>query len=123
MASLGIFVRERENTDWITSTVLISNIVFIFRYIYIPTVYVYMFMWNVGLQLTSGNNPFQPDDVGVVKLAHDACLTEEIPPLLLCVACFQTLDGHMDLPFTGQTQTSTAHLSKLTWIRTHGHMA
>lgn len=77
----------------------------------------------MGLKLTSGHNPFQSDDVGVVKLAHDACLTEEIPPLLLCVACFQTLDGHMDLPFTGQTQTAAAHLPKFTWIKTQGHMA
>lgn len=83
-----------------------------------------MCIWllNVGLKLTSGHNPFQSDDVGVVKLAHDACLTKEISPLLLGVACFQTLYGHMDLPFTGQAQMAAAHLAKLTWIRTQEHM-
>lgn len=73
---------------------------YIKKYIYTFTVYVCLLM---KLKLTSCHNPFQSDDVGVVKLAHDACLTEEIPPLLLCETCFQTLDGHMDLPFTGQT--------------------
>lgn len=88
--------------------------------LFFPIVYVNMY---IELQLTSGHNSFQSDNVGVVKLAHDACLTEEIPSLLLCVACFQTLDGHMDLPFTGQTQTAAAHLAELTWIRTEGHTA
>lgn len=33
-----------------------------------------------------GDNPFQVDDIGVVELAHDGCLTQEVPALFLCVS-------------------------------------
>lgn len=44
--------------------------------------------------LTFSDDSLQPDDVGVVKLAHDAGFSQEVPPLLLSVANFQGFDGH-----------------------------
>lgn len=59
------------------------------------------------------DDTFQVDDVGVVELAHDAGLTQEVPPLPLCVAHLQCLDGHKDLTAARQLQAPTAHLTKL----------
>jgi len=36
--------------------------------------------------LTLGDHPLQVDDVGMVKLPHDAGFAQEVPPLLLSVA-------------------------------------
>lgn len=60
----------------------------------------------------------QPDHVRVVKLAHDRGLGEEVPPLALGVAGFQSLDGHNHLPAPGLLETSAAHLAKFTWVET-----
>lgn len=47
-----------------------------------------------------GDHALQVNDVGMVELAHDAGLTEEVPPLLFCVARLQSFYGHKHLPFT-----------------------
>jgi len=60
-----------------------------------------------------GHHALQVDDVGVGELAHDAGLTQEVPPLPLCVAHLQCLDGHKDLTAARQLQAPTAHLTKL----------
>lgn len=54
---------------------------------------------DIVILLTFSDNSFQPDDVGMVKLSHDARFSQEVSPLLLCVAHFQGLDGHWDLFF------------------------
>lgn len=57
---------------------------------------------NTGLMttlLTFGNNSFQSNDIGVVKLSHNACFSQEVSPLLFCVANFQGLNGHWNLFF------------------------
>lgn len=63
------------------------------------------------------HHTLQVDDVGVIKLTHDAGFTQEVPPLLLGVAWFQCFNGYQDLSLPRQTQVSTAHLPKLTWRR------
>ena len=60
-----------------------------------------------------GDHALQVNDVGMVELAHDAGLAQEVPSLLLCVARFQSLDGHKHLPFARELQVTAAHLSKL----------
>lgn len=63
--------------------------------------------------LTLGDNALQPDDVGMVKLAHDRGLPQEVPPLLLAVARLEGLDGHGDLPLPRQPERAAANLAKL----------
>lgn len=63
---------------------------------------------------TFGDNAFQVDYVWVVKLSHDAGLTQEVSPLLVSIASFQSLDGHTDLSLAGHFETPTADLSKFT---------
>ena len=53
------------------------------------------------------------NDVGVVELAHDAGLRQEVPPLLVSVAGLQRLDGHADLPLAWHLQAATADLPEL----------
>lgn len=60
-----------------------------------------------------GDHPLQVNDVGMVELAHDAGLAQEVPSLLFCVARLQSFDGHKHLPFARQLQVTAAHLSKL----------
>lgn len=48
------------------------------------------------------DHALQTDDVRVVELAHDGCLGQEVPPLLLHVARLQGFDGDVDLPLAGQ---------------------
>ena len=55
------------------------------------------------------------NDVGVVELAHDAGLGQEVPPLLVGVAGLQCLDGHADLPLARHLQAAAAHLAELPW--------
>lgn len=64
--------------------------------------------------LTASHHALQPDDIRVVKLSHDWRLSEEVPPLLIRVSSFESLDGHADLLLAGQLQTTAAHLAKLT---------
>lgn len=61
-----------------------------------------------------GHHSFQMDDVGVVKLAHDGCLAQEVPPLAFSVARLQCLNSHQDLSLPRLPEVSTAHLPKLT---------
>jgi len=60
-----------------------------------------------------GDHALQVDDVGMVELAHDAGLAEEVPPLLVGVAGLQGFYGHEHLPFAGQLQVAAAHLPEL----------
>lgn len=69
---------------------------------------------------TIGDDAVQPDDVGVFKLPHDAGLAEELAALLLRVAPFQRLDGHVDLLLPRHLQQATADLPKLTWKSQEG---
>lgn len=48
---------------------------------------------------TLGHHALQVDDVGMVKLGHDAGFAQEIPTLLLCVTGFQRFDSHWPVPF------------------------
>lgn len=52
------------------------------------------------------------DDIGVVKLSHDAGLTQEVSPLFVSVTSFQSLDSHTDLSFSWNFETSTAYFTK-----------
>lgn len=62
------------------------------------------------------HNPFQANNIRMIKLAHDAGLTQEVSSLALCVACLQSLDGHNDLTPSRELQTATTHLSKFSYI-------
>lgn len=64
---------------------------------------------------TFGDHALEVNDVGVVELAHDAGLGQEVPPLLVGVAGLQRLDGHADLPLAGHLQAAAAHLAELPW--------
>lgn len=65
------------------------------------------------------DDTFQVDDVGVVELPHDARFSQEISPLLLCVAHLQGFDSHWKLAFSLQFQPSTADFSKFTFRENH----
>lgn len=60
-----------------------------------------------------GQHPLQMDDVGVVELAHDACLGQEVAPLMLGVARFQSFDGHGCFLPARLLQPPATNLSKL----------
>ena len=60
-----------------------------------------------------GDDPVEADDVGVLKLAHDAGLAQEFPALLLRVAPFQGLDGHVDFLFPRHLQETPTDFAKL----------
>lgn len=76
--------------------------------------------WNLPrrvpalLTLTSGDDPLEADDVGVVELAQDSRLAQEGAPLFLRAAAPQRLDGHRELSLTGQLQAAAAHLTVIT---------
>lgn len=53
------------------------------------------------------------NDVGVVELAHDAGLRQEVPSLLVSVAGLQRLDGHADLSLAWHLQAAAADLTEL----------
>lgn len=65
--------------------------------------------------VTSRHDALQVDDVGVVELAHNAGLAQEVPPLLLRVAHFERLDGDRHVPLAGQLEASAAHLAELSF--------
>ena len=77
------------------------------------------FMLRAMDVLTARHHPLQPDDVGMVELSHDWGLSQEVPPLLVCVTSFQGLDGHTDLLLAGKLQATAAHLTELTWRQNH----
>ena len=64
--------------------------------------------------LTACYDPLQPDNVRVIKLAHDRGLCQELPPLFVGVACLQRLDGYTHFLLAGQLESTAAHLSELT---------
>lgn len=72
--------------------------------------------------LTACHHALQPDDVGVVKLSHDAGLPQEVLPLPLHVAPLQRFDGHRDLLLPRGAQATAAYLPKFTCI-THTHIS
>lgn len=60
------------------------------------------------------HHALQVDDVGVIKLTHDAGFTQEVPPLLLSVARLQRFNSYQDLSFPRKAQVSATHFPKLT---------
>lgn len=62
---------------------------------------------------TLGDHAFQTDNVGVVELAHDRSLWQEVSPLPISVAHLESLDGYNDLPASGQLEATATHLPKL----------
>lgn len=69
---------------------------------------------------TARDDAFQTDDIGVVKLAHDGRLTQEVPPLPLCVASFEGLDGHRHVLLPRHPQPPIADFSRLPWTSQEG---
>lgn len=68
------------------------------------------------------DDTFQVDDVGVVKLPHDACFSQEISSLFLCVAHLQGFDSHWKLTLSLQLQPPTADFPKFTFRGKSGRM-
>lgn len=64
------------------------------------------------------HHTLQTDDVRMVKLAHNGCLRQEVPPLLVHIASLQGLDGDIDLSLSRQFQTALVHLAKFTCRKT-----
>lgn len=60
---------------------------------------------------TTGDHALEADDVRMIKLAHDGCLTQEVLPLSLRVASFEGLDGHGHIPLSRHLQPPVAHFS------------
>lgn len=57
------------------------------------------------------------NDIGVVELSHDAGLTQEVPPLFVCITSFQRLDSHINFSFARHFETPTAYFTKFTFGR------
>lgn len=70
-------------------------------------------------QPTFGDHALQVNDVRMVKLAHDAGLGQEVPPLFVGVASLEGLDGHTDLSLARHLQASAAHLTELACNRSY----
>lgn len=66
-------------------------------------------------QPTLRHDSLQADDVGMIKLRHDGCFSQEVPLLLLRVAHLQGLQGHRDVSLPRQPHASVANLSEFTW--------
>ena len=66
---------------------------------------------GVGL----GDHPLQVDDVGVVELAHDGGLGEEVEAVLVGGAGLERLDGHGEVALSGHPQLALTHVAELTW--------
>ncbi len=65
--------------------------------------------------LTLCNHTLQSDDVRIIKLSHDARLSQEIPSLTLSVSPLQSLYSHRNFLFSWDTEPATAHLPKLAY--------
>lgn len=63
--------------------------------------------------LTFSDDSFEADDVGVIELAHDAGLAQEVASLLLGVSGFEGFDGHADLSFPRHLQAPATHFAEL----------
>lgn len=71
-------------------------------------------MMRLPTVLTFSDDSLKADDVGVIKLAHNAGLAQEITSLLLRVSGFEGFDGHADLSFPWHLQAPTTHFAELT---------
>ncbi len=60
-----------------------------------------------------GDDALQVDDVGVLELAHDGRLGQEVDARLVRTARFQRLDGHQHLGPRRQLQVAAAHVAEL----------
>lgn len=63
---------------------------------------------------TVGDHTLKADDVGMLELAHDGGLAQELTPLALRVSTLQSLDGDTALLFPWCLQPTPAHLTELT---------
>lgn len=68
---------------------------------------------RLARKLTSCHHTLQTDDIGMVKLGHDAGFAQKISPLFLSVADLQSLQGHGDVPLPRQPHTAVTHFPKL----------
>lgn len=59
------------------------------------------------------HNAFEVQNVWVVKLAHDCCLSKEVPPLAIWRRVLQGLNGHSLAVLTGDSQGPLIHFPKL----------
>lgn len=63
--------------------------------------------------LTSCHYSLQTNDIGMVKLGHDAGFAQKISPLFFSVADLQSLQGHGDVPLPRQPHTAVTHFPEL----------
>lgn len=61
------------------------------------------------------DNAFQMQNVRVVELAHDGCLSKEVPPVAIRRGFFQDLNGHSLAVLAGEPQGPSIHFSKFSW--------
>lgn len=66
---------------------------------------------------TFGDDAFHVNYIRVVKLSHDAGLTQEVSPLFVRITGFQRLNGHTDLSLARHFETPTADFTKFTFGR------
>lgn len=64
---------------------LSCNVAAVARYV-TAVIFPRALMMVLEWSLTLCDHALQSDDVGVVELSHDAGLSQEVPPLTLCVA-------------------------------------
>lgn len=64
--------------------------------------------WTAG-----SDDALEVDDVGMVELAHDGRLRQEIPPLFVRVSSFESLNGDVVFFFSWDLQSAATHLAKL----------
>lgn len=62
------------------------------------------------------HNAFEAQNVRVVKLAHDCCLSKEVPPLAVWRRVLQGLNGHSPAVLAGDSQGPLIHFPKLSWV-------
>lgn len=68
------------------------------------------------------DHAFQVQNVWVVELAHDCCLSKEVPPLAIRRCVLQGLNGHSLAVLARDPQVPSIHFPKLPWVeRTQGH--
>lgn len=62
------------------------------------------------------HNAFDVQNVRVVKLAHDCCLSKEVPPLAIWRRVLQGLNGHSLTVLAGDSQGPLIYFPKLSWM-------
>lgn len=100
-----IFSKECRRYIWLMASAVTMQSTWIF--------YIYLFIIDAFIQLTFSHHTFKMNDVGVIKLSHDAGLAEEVPSLFIGVTSFQGLDSYINFSFTRNLQSPAANLSKL----------